>query len=114
MTRSFAQRSGDLAISYFDTDGPQGPLNVSDEMSSPGELAYASNSLVEALAVLLVTKKSAAWPQAHPYGGPDSPAQGVVGSWDVGSPSYSALWLGYSSLGLWANSARLKAPLQSA
>jgi hypothetical protein len=91
MTWSFADRSGTLAISNFDANGPQGPLNVSGTMSAPGTLtSYSANQFGGSLHGTVGESSINGAATGSFVRGPLSPAQGVIGDWNVGNSSYKA------------------------
>ena len=87
MSWSFAERSGTLAINNFDANGAQGPLNVSGPMTIPGELTNQFGGSLEGTVGVNAINGAATGSFVK---GPISPAQGVIGNWNVGNPSYKA------------------------
>jgi hypothetical protein len=94
----FGPREGTLAINNFDANGPKGPLNLAGKMRTPGEVV--TNQFGGSLQGTLGGRDIA----GHATGsfvnnGPNNPAAGVIGNFNVGGNSD-----GYKATGVFAGS----------
>jgi hypothetical protein len=99
MTWNFNPRQGTLAINNFDANGPKGPLNVAGNMAGPGVLTnHFGGSLSGTLGNqdITITGNAAG---SFVNNGPNNPAAGVIGNFNVGGNSD-----GYKATGVFAGS----------
>jgi hypothetical protein len=86
MTWTFANRSGNLAITNFDATGPYGPLNVSGVMEVPGELSSVDlNKFEGPLTGSLGPQSAAGFAQGSFVRNGADPMAGAIGNWHAGN-----------------------------